>query len=393
MLLSVMVAIGLFVFTFAIGRPLARRVPGTSLRPMSVAIVAASVLGVIAIPVYLDFATANDSLRSVFDLGALVPLFRVTAFGRGYVDMMLCFALFCVAAWISLWLHRGDLESRSVAELMSVTGALLAAAAVLMVPGAAGHAGQTSPRGSSLLFDWLHLTSGSLWLGGLIGLLVLWFAIRSDTRVLALSIVIPSSRRSGSCRYWRSWRAAPAQQSSTCRISMRCGKPGTASRSWSRLRSSPRRSCSPPGICCAPDHDSQARVSGPSVGEPAARLLRGLVGGEVFLLASAVFVSAVLSSLAPPPPAVALQDSALVQVGPGRVAETVKRAGYVLQILVSPNKVAVPDSFALRITKHGQPVRGASVTPTFNQPRCKCPSRNTSSPKPSPACTPGQRPR
>ena len=38
----------------------------------------------------------------MFDVGALVPLFRVTAFGRGYVDMMLCFALFCVAGWIAL---------------------------------------------------------------------------------------------------------------------------------------------------------------------------------------------------------------------------------------------------------------------------------------------------
>ena len=55
----------------------------------------ASVIGLLAIPVYLDFATAIDSLRSVFDVTALVPLFRVTAFGRGYVDMMLCFALFC----------------------------------------------------------------------------------------------------------------------------------------------------------------------------------------------------------------------------------------------------------------------------------------------------------
>ena len=42
----------------------------------------ASVIGLLAIPVYLDFATAIDSLRSVFDVTALVPLFRVTAFGR-----------------------------------------------------------------------------------------------------------------------------------------------------------------------------------------------------------------------------------------------------------------------------------------------------------------------
>ena len=102
---------------------------------MSLAFVIASVIGLLAIPVYLDFATAIDSLRSVFDLGALVPLFRVTAFGRGYVDMMLCFALFCVAAWIALWLDRPEREHRSIAEVVAVTGALLAAAAVLLHPG------------------------------------------------------------------------------------------------------------------------------------------------------------------------------------------------------------------------------------------------------------------
>ena len=77
-----------------------------------------------AIPVYLDFATAIDSLRSVFDVGALVPLFRVTAFGRGYVDMLVCFALFCVAGWVSLWLDRPEREHRSVAEIIAPAGAL-----------------------------------------------------------------------------------------------------------------------------------------------------------------------------------------------------------------------------------------------------------------------------
>ena len=77
-------------------------------------------VGLIAIPVYLDFSIANDSLRSVFDLGALVPLFRVTAFGRAIVDMVLCFALFCVAAWIALWVDRPDREQRSVAELAAL---------------------------------------------------------------------------------------------------------------------------------------------------------------------------------------------------------------------------------------------------------------------------------
>ena len=43
-------------------------------------------------------------------------------------------------------------ELRSVAELLSVAGACAAAAACLVVPGLAGHAAQTSPRGAMLLF-------------------------------------------------------------------------------------------------------------------------------------------------------------------------------------------------------------------------------------------------
>ena len=191
MFLSVMSAIGLFVFRALIARPVERRAPGASLRTVTRAFVVASVIGLLAIPVYLDFATAIDSLRSVFDVTALVPLFRVTAFGRGYVDMMLCFALFCLAAWISLWLDQPEREHRSIAEIVSVTGALLAAGAVLLMPGASGHAAQTSPRGISVILDWLHLITGSVWLGGLIGLLVLWFSLRAAARVAGLSVVVP----------------------------------------------------------------------------------------------------------------------------------------------------------------------------------------------------------
>jgi copper transport protein len=103
------------------------------------------------------------------------------------------------------------------------------------------------------------------------------------------------------------------------------------------------------------------------VGQSAARLLRRMISGEALLVTAAVFAAAVLSSLAPPPPAFALQDRAQAQVGPGRVTQTVTRNGYRLQVLVSPNRAAAPDSFGLRITKGGQPVRGANVTLTFNQ--------------------------
>ncbi|HXY81262.1 MAG TPA: copper resistance protein CopC, partial [Gaiellaceae bacterium] len=67
MFLTVMISIGLFVLRTVIARPLVRRVEGTSLRSVSIGMVVFSVLGLLAIPVYLDFATAIDSLRSVFD--------------------------------------------------------------------------------------------------------------------------------------------------------------------------------------------------------------------------------------------------------------------------------------------------------------------------------------
>ena len=375
MFLSVMIAIGLFAFRIAIARPLVRRVPAARLRAVSIAFVIASVIGLIAIPVYLDFAIANDSLRSVFDLGALVPLYRVTAFGRAYVDMILCFGLFCVTAWTALWLDRPGAETRSIAEIVATSGGVLAAAAVLMIPGAAGHAAQTSPRGYSLLFDWLHLTSGSLWLGGLVGLLVLWFTIGSNLRVPALSTVVPRFSNvafvsvlvllgtgTGATIFhmpainalWETGYGVAILVKIGILAAALCLAAGNLLRVKPRLASARNR---------------------PELAGGAARLLRVLIGGDAVLVAGAVFVAAVLSSLAPPPPAFALQNSALAQVGPGRVAATVKRGGYVLQVLVSPNKAAAPDSFALRITRNGQPVRGANVTLTFNHLEMQMPQQ------------------
>ena len=375
MFLSVMAAIGLFVLRMLIARPVVRRVPGTSLRSLSVAVVSASVAGLIAIPVYLDFATANDSLRSVFDFATLVPLFRVTAFGRAIVDLELCFALFAVAAWISLWLDRPERENRSLAELVATFGALVGAAAVLIVPGAAGHAAQTSPRGLTLLFDWLHLASGSVWLGGLIGLLVFWASLAAGRRVAALADVVPrfsnvalvSVVLLASTGIGETIEHMPAvnalwETGFGQAILVKTGLLGAAAliAAGNLLRSKPR-------LVAARDR--------PELGAPAARLLRRLISGEVVVVVGIVFAAAVLSSLAPPPPAFALQNSALAQVGPGRVARTVHRAGYVLQVLVSPNKAVAPDSFALRITKGGQPVRGANVTLTFNHTEMQMPQQ------------------
>jgi copper transport protein len=337
--------------------------------------VLASVLGLIAIPVYLDFSIANDSLRSAFDLGALVPLFRVTAFARGYLDMELCFALFCVAAWISLWVDRPERERRSVAELAAQAGALLAAAAVLVIPGAIGHAGQTSPRGLSIPLDWVHLIAGSLWLGGLIGLLVVWFAASERGRVPSLSVIVPRfsnvalvsvlvllASGTGATIIHMPTVSALWETSYGVAILVKIGllACAVAFASGNLLRAKPR-------LVAARER--------PELGAGAAGLLRKLIGTEAVLVAGAVFTAAVLSSLAPPPPAFALQDSAIAQVGPGRVIKTVQRAGYKLQVLVSPNKAAAPDSFALRITRNGVPLRRANVTLTFNHLQMEMPQQ------------------
>ena len=375
MFMTVMVAIGLLAMRLLIARPLVRRVEGLSLRALTVAFAVAAVLGLIAIPVYLDFATANDSLRSVFDLSALVPLFRVTAFGRAIVDLEACFALFCVAAGIALWIDRPERGHRSIAELSAGCGAALAAAAVLVVPGAAGHAAQTSPRGLTLLFDWLHLASGSVWLGGLVGLLLVWFGVPARERVPALSVCVPrfSNVAVGSVLVLAATGIGEAVDHMPAvnalwetgygrAILVKTGLLGGALliASGNLLRSRPRL------IAAARE---------PALGDPAARLLRRLVSGEVAVVGAIVFAAAVLSSLPPPPPAFALENSAIARVGPGRVAQTVSHAGYVLQVLVAPNKAAAPDSFALRITHHGQPVRGANVTLLFNHLEMEMPQQ------------------
>jgi copper transport protein len=106
-------------------------------------------------------------------------------------------------------------------------------------------------------------------------------------------------------------------------------------------------------------------LSRADVGDASARLLRWLVSGEVVLVSGAILAAAVLSSVAPPPPAFAEEGSALAQVGPGKVASTLERGGYKLQVLVDPNQAAAPDTFGLRLTRGGKPVQGADVTLTF----------------------------
>ena len=375
MFLTVMTAIGMFVLRMLIARPLVRRVEQTNLRTLSLAFVATSVLGLIALPVYLEESTAVDSLRSFWAFGALVPLWRSTAFGAGYLKMELCFALFCLAAWVALWADRPREERRTIAALLALTGALLAAAAVLVLPGAAGHAAQTSPRGLTVFLDWVHLVSGSIWLGGLVGLLILWRSLPVARRVAGLIVAVPRFSNVafvtvvlllgsgiGETIVHLPVLAALWQTSYgkviLIKIALLAATLPLAG--INLLRTKPR-------LVAA---GNQA-----SLGSGPASMLRSLVGGEATLIAGAVFAAALLSSLAPPPPAFAQQESALAKVGPGRVATTLKRNGYDLQLLVAPNRAAAPNSFALRLSRHGQPVRNADVTVQFSMLDMEMPSQ------------------
>ena len=359
--LAMMSAIGLFVLRALIARPLIRRVEGTSLRTLSLAFGITAVLGLIAVPAYLEEATAIDSLKSFWSFGSLIPLWRVTAFGRGWVDVEICFALFCAAAAVALWVDRPEREGRSVASLLSVSGALAAAAATLVLPGTVGHAGQTSPRGVAVPLDWLHLISGSIWVGGLIGLLVVWRSLPVAKRTAGLVVCVPRFSNTafvsvmvllgtgvGASVLHLPVLAALWQTSYGKVILIKAGILLAA-----MLLASVNLLRTKPGL-------SRAEVS-----EASARLLRRLVSAEAVLVAGAILAAAILSSLAPPPPSFAEEGSALAHVGPGKVASTVTQNGYTLQVLVNPNKAVAPNSFGLRVTRGGKPVDGANITLTF----------------------------
>src|SRR5207245_7104873 len=106
--LSTMTAIGLFVLRALTARPLVRVLRGSSLRALDVALWISLAVALIATPVYVVLATAQFALRSAFNVGALVPLLRSSAFGRGYLDLELVLALFALAAALLVWVDRPE---------------------------------------------------------------------------------------------------------------------------------------------------------------------------------------------------------------------------------------------------------------------------------------------
>jgi copper transport protein len=363
---AVMAAIGLFILRMGIARPVVRRVSETRLRAVSIAFGVAAVVGLLAVPVYVVMSTAQFALRSTFDLGNVLPLVGDSAFGRGYLDLELTFALFVAAALLAIWIDQPARPQRSIAELLSVGGAYLAAAATLLIPGLAGHAAQTAPRGASLVADWAHLAAGSLWVGGLIGLLVLWRSFPVAKRVAGLIVCVPRFSNAafvsvlvliasgvGAAVIHMPTLASMWQTSYGKTILVKIGLLAAAMllAAVNLLRTKPRLTA------------SRER---PELGSEAATLLRRFVAGEVLLVVSAIVAAAVLSSLPPPAKALASTGSAVAHVGPGPVTEVVNKNGYRLQFQVTPNRAASVNSFTVRITQGGKPLQHATVLAGFS---------------------------
>jgi copper transport protein len=358
--LSTMSALGLFVLRAVIARPVVRVVRGCSLRSLNIAFAVALGVALVATPIYALLATAQFTLRSFWDFGDVIPAVRSSGFGEDFLDLELVLGLFAIAAIAALVVDRPEREQRSVAELLALPAALGAGLAALVLPALAGHAGQKSPRGLSLPLDTAHLTAGSIWLGGLIGLVVFWFSVGRAGRAAALAYVVPRFSVVAFCSVLlligtgigQAFQELPTFASlwETSYGQALLWKIGLLSAALllaavNLARTKPRL---------------QARDAS------APLLLRRLVQGEILFVAAALFAAGVLASLAPPSSALARVQDISARVGPGPVSETVAKGPYRVHVRVTPNRAAVNNAFELALTRNGRPVRGAEVVTKFD---------------------------
>jgi copper transport protein len=358
--LSLLCALGLFVLRATIARPVVRAVPGCSLRTLTIAFAVAVAVALAATPVYVALATAQFTLRSVWDLGTIVPAARSSGFGRDFLDLELVLALFAAAAAVALFLDRPEREHRSVAELLALPAALVAGAATLLLPALAGHAGQKSPRGLALPLDVAHLAAASVWLGGLVGLVLFWLSVGRAGRAAALAYVVP--------RF-----SAVAFASVLLLIGTGIGQSflelPTLATLWETSYGQSlivKIVLLAAALLLAGVNLARTKPRLQAGNAAAPLLLRRLVQGEIVFVAAALFAAGVLASLAPPSSALARIQDVAARVGPGPVSKVVAKRPYRLRVEVTPNRAAVSNAFSVSITRDGQPVRGAEVISRFD---------------------------
>lgn len=362
-LLSMMIAVGLLAFRALVARPLATRLPATRMRRSTIALGAALAVALVATPVYVLVATAHFALRAWTNVSALLPLIRISSFGRSFLDLELLLALFAVCCACVVATERPSLRRRTVAEVFALTGAAVTGSALLVVPGLAGHPAQTSPRGIAMPADWLHLMTGSIWIGGLAGLLILWSSSERTNRIAVLGVVVP--------RFSRIAFASVMLLIASGAVASALHLPTLASlwqTSYGRalllkigllllamLLAAGNLARTKPRLEAAAAHADE------KLGVPAALLLRRLTRGEVALVSGAILGVAILTSLTPPSKALASLAGVAARVGPGAVQQTVRHGSYRIALRVTPNKAARPNDFELKLTQNGQSVRGAQV--------------------------------
>lgn len=356
--MSLLAAVGLFALRAFVTRPLLHERP----RSLAVAFWIAIVVGLIATPLYVLFATAQFALRSATAVGALAPLLEKSAFGRGYLRLELLLALFAVAGGIAMWIDTARARRRTVAELIATGGALLAAGAAMLVPAAAGHAAQTSPRAVSIALDWLHVASAALWVGGLLGILVLWRSLPVARRMAGLAVCVPRFSNVAFVSVIALLGSGVA--ASIIRLPTLGSLWGTSYGQAILVKAGLLAAAL--GLAAVNLLRTKPALRAPAAPTSAAVLLRRLVAGETLLVATAVGAAVVLSSLPPPPKALAGISGTVAHAGPGPVATTLDRGGYHFVVHVDPNRAAVPNDFAVDISRAGAPVRGAEVTLRFD---------------------------
>ena len=207
--LTAMCAIGLLLLRALLVRDVPRRVPGASLRSLTVAFWISIGAALIATPIYDVMSTAKFAQRSAFDLGDVVPLLTSSHFGTRAARLRdrPRAARDRGRRSPSGWTHPKRRE-RSVARSAGADRRADRGGRALFVPGFAGHAAQTNPRWLSIGLDWLHLLAGSFWIGGLVGLLVLGLEARraegagaDDRRAALLPARLRERDRAGRVRH------------------------------------------------------------------------------------------------------------------------------------------------------------------------------------------------
>jgi copper transport protein len=367
MLLSLMAAVGLVLFRCIVARPIGAAAGGRPLRALTRAAAIAVTASLVLLPAYLLVATAAFAARSPVDVGGVLPLLRISSFGRGLSDLELVLALLGVAAGIAVWLDRTGADRRSVVALLALGSAIACAAAALIVPGLAGHPAQSSPRVTAIALDWAHLAAGSVWLGGLAGLMVLWAAAGAEHRTKVLARVVPRFSRvalgavltlvaTGAAAtvlhlptFGALWETAYGRS-----IVLKIGLLSAA-----LLLGAANLLVTTPRLTAAGLRGDAA------LGTTGARLLRRTVSGEIALVASTVFAAGLLTSLPPPSRALGAAGDALARVGPGPVRHAVTRNGARALVRLEPNVAVRPTRVGLDLSRAGAPVAGATVIARF----------------------------